>query len=318
MTPNTTHSSTPTGSLSSPGAPPAHLDPSWLYLPLTKDRTPIKGYTKKSHPDYWAGATATWEELTTWTGDGKAMGMLVRESGLVVIDCDNKAVFETEGNTAALVYRHGITHLTKLCQDLGHEVPPTYTTRTKSGGYHLYYLQNPDWPLRSSGHRENWHVDVKASPSVFVVVPPSPGYEVIRDLPLAMIPEWLARYLMRLKSHTNPSGGERARELMQRIQDTREAGICVDRGTDLHAEWLGWALDLVANSQQAWNSRIYVTARQLFDVGYTAEEAEDMLLVAAMPWNEREQHNVRRTVGSAWNGHLEKVHGDQHWTYREL
>lgn len=292
-----------------------HLGEQWRYLPLTKDRTPIKGYTKSNHPEYWAGFTVPWEELLDWTSDGKSMGMLVRESGLVVLDCDNKAMLETEGNRGGLVYRHGITHLTEACRSLGHEVPPTYSVRTKSGGYHLYYLQNEDWPLRSSGHRENWYVDVKASQYVFVVVPPSPGYEVIRDLPPAVMPEWLARYLMRIKHHTQPAGGEKARELMNKIKDTREAGLSLDKGTSWHDQWLGWTLDLVSNSQEAWNNRIYVTARQLFDVGYTQEDVEDMLLVAAKPWNEREQHNVKRTVGSAWNGHLTKAHGDRHWTY---
>lgn len=302
--------------MSTTSGQPSHLNPSWRYLPLTADRTPIRGYTKDSHPDYWRGLQGSWADLCTWTGKGDAMGLLVRESGLIVLDCDNKAVFETTGNTAVMTRKHGITDLVRVCRELGHQVPPTYTVQTKSGGYHLYYRRSEDWPIRSHGHREDWHVDVKASASVFVVAPPSPSYRVIRDLPVAEMPEWLSRYLLNLRTRTHPVGGERARELMTNIRDLRDEGIVVERGTGLHDQWLKWTMELVSHSQQAWNNRIYVTARQLFDVGYTQEEAEDMLLVAAEPWNKREQYNVRRTVASAWNGHLTKTHGDRHWTYQ--
>ena len=316
MTGNQSQHITSAPEVSTTSVKPTHLDPAWRYLPLTADRTPIRGYTKDSHPDYWQGITGTWEELLAWTAQGGAMGLLARESGLVVLDCDNKVVMRANGNTATMGYEHGITHLTRVCHELGHDVPPTYAVKTKSGGYHLYYRQHPDWQVRSQGHREDWHVDVKASASVFVVAPPSRSYEVVRDLPVAEMPEWLARYLMRLRSHTQPVGGERARELMREIRDARESGVDLQRGATLHDQWLGWTLDLVRHSQKAWNNRIYVTARQLFDVGYSQEEAEDMLLVAAEPWNRREQHNVRRTVASAWNGHLTKTYEDRHWTYQ--
>jgi len=296
---------------------PQHLGEKWRYLPLTKDRTPLKGYTKTSHPEYWEGMTGTWDDLEGWVAGGKAaMGLLAYESGLVILDCDDKAVFETTGNTAKMVHYHGINDLKRVCAELGREVPPTYTVETKSGGYHLYYRQHPDWLLRSNGHREDWRVDVKASPRVFAVAPPSVGYRVVRDIPVARMPEWLARWLLRLRTNTNPVGGEGVRHLMNELRDMRDTGVDISVGGSYHAALIDNILGIVRGSQQQWNNRIYLAARQLFDVGYTAEEAEEMLMEPAAPWNERETYNLRRTVGSAWTGHLNKEYGDAHWTYR--
>lgn len=296
---------------------PQHLGEKWRYLPLTKDRTPLKGYTKTSHPEYWEGITGTWDDLEKWVSGGKAaVGILACESGLVIVDCDVKKVFESVGNTAGMVEYHGINDLKRVCEELGHVVPPTYTVESKSGGYHLYYRQHPDWPLRSSGHRENWHVDVKASSRVFAVTPPSVDYHVIRDIPVARMPEWLARWLLRLRTNTNPVGGESVRRRMNELRDMRDTGVDLNVGGDYHAILVDHILGIVRDSQQQWNNRIYLAARQLFDVGYTAEEAEEMLTKPAAPWNERETYNLRRTVGSAWTGHLNKEYGDDHWTYR--
>lgn len=301
---------------------PANIHESWRYLPLTADRTPLKNYRRDSHPEYWAGISGTWDDLVEWTTDGKAMGLLTHESNLVVIDCDQKTTFDVSGNSARPVQHHGIDDLKRVAAELGETITPTFTVHSKSGGYHLYYRANDDWPVRSRGHRDGWIIDVKASPRTFVVTVPTAGYTVVRDLPVATIPEWLARFTFQLKARTEPLGGRVVREKMMEIREIRDnPNGTMTSGGELYERWKTLTLELVTESSDhgGWNDRIYVTARQFFDVGIDADEAAELIAEAAKPWNQRELHNVQRTVASAWDGHVRDSGGAAYWAYgREI
>ena len=72
-----------------------------------------------------------------------------------------------------------------------HRLPRTRTIRTGSGGMHLYF-QHPagDIELRNTAGRLAPNVDTRGVGG-YVVTPPSPGYTVADDAPIAPMPDWL-------------------------------------------------------------------------------------------------------------------------------
>lgn len=285
---------------------PVNRGVEWRHLPLTEDRTPLRGYTKRAHPEYWQGSSVSWAEACEYTSSGKAIGTLTHGSELVVLDCDVKVEWRADGGSAGQVVRHGIEDLKRAAAEQGEVIPPTFTVRSRSGGYHLYY--QAVWSgLVSKGHRDDWLIDVKASPNTWVVAPPTAGYEVIRDLPVAPLPGWLMAWVTNLNSLRRPLGGRPAQELMTEIRRLAMASGAGNGGgtADLLRHWVDLNLALVRLASEAggWNNRIYEVCRQFFDVGMGVGEVEELVMGAAEPWNEAEVHNVRRTVASAWAGH---------------
>lgn len=65
----------------------------------------------------------------------------------------------------------------------------TRTIRTSSGGLHLCYI-HPGQRVKNSASKIAPGVDVRGDGG-YVIVPPSPGYAVADDAPLAEIPDWL-------------------------------------------------------------------------------------------------------------------------------
>lgn len=72
-----------------------------------------------------------------------------------------------------------------------HRLPRTRTIRTGSGGMHLYF-QHPagDLELRNTNSKLAPNVDTRGVGG-YVVAPPSPGYTVADDAPIAAMPDWL-------------------------------------------------------------------------------------------------------------------------------
>lgn len=134
---------------------------------------------------YWAGAVASWAELLACVGGGRDVAVLPAASGLLVLDCDVKwyhadtafVVSERTARLAPAVQRHGIDDLGRVVRELGHSPAElaTYTVRTKSGGYHLYYRVPEAFVgvLGTSHHRHEWRVDVIASQHSWVAAPPT-------------------------------------------------------------------------------------------------------------------------------------------------
>lgn len=94
-------------------------------------------------------------------------------TGIVVIDVDQKK------------NRQGMDWLNAN----SHRLPQTYTVRTGSGGLHLYFK----WPsqnVKNSNDKIAPGIDVRGDGG-YVIVPPSPGYQVADDAPPADLPDWL-------------------------------------------------------------------------------------------------------------------------------
>jgi Bifunctional DNA primase/polymerase, N-terminal len=69
----------------------------------------------------------------------------------------------------------GAEQLAGLCREAGVTLPPTVTTRTRSGGRHFWFRQRPDRPLRTCIRIDDGVlIDIKASG--IVVECPTPGY----------------------------------------------------------------------------------------------------------------------------------------------
>jgi hypothetical protein len=103
-----------------------------------------------------------------------------RDTGFVVVDVDTK-------NGA-----RGDAWL----DESGDDIPETRTHRTVSGGLHLLFLPPKDVEIGCSKGRVAPGVDV-CGEGGYVIHPPSLGYAVVDEAPLAEMPQWLVEKCQR-------------------------------------------------------------------------------------------------------------------------
>lgn len=289
---------------------------------------------------YWRDTlVSTWAELNDVVQHGFTVrrrrntpcdvALFPAPSGLVILDCDVKRYdeengFVVVGNTATLSptrVAYGLNDLRREVEAMGHEMTElaTYAVKTKSGGVHLYFRENPEVPLRTTGHRHEWRVDVvgrnDATNRSWVATPPTPGYEVARDLPVAEMPTWLATWLRDLDRHLPPVGGRRRQTRVREAARTRaqvHAATLTGAGESrsLLDEWVAWELSVVrdANEHGGWNLAVYQCVLNLLDGGYDEDVAAEAVLLAAAPVNDLERRKATDTVGSAVRRHHQKTH----------
>jgi len=101
-------------------------------------------------------------------------------SGIVVVDLDIKNGHD------------GLGSFEKLAT--GQVVPETFTVKTKSGGFHLYFVHG-DADIRNSASKLGDGVDIRGEGGFVVAPGDGNGYTVIQDLPVAPLPGWLAAIL---------------------------------------------------------------------------------------------------------------------------
>lgn len=296
-----------------------------------KDRAYAERYW--NHP-----LNTTWDELQTTVTEGFRINgkmtpcdvaLFPAMSGLVVVDCDVKRYdaetgFVTVGNRATLetlkpeVIKYGFNDLKREVERLGHSMTElaTYTVQTKSGGFHLYYRENPRVKLVNSGHRHEWRVDVVAhnagSDRSWVAAPPTPGYEVIRDLPVAEMPDWLGQWLQGVNRHLPPLGRERRTAVNRQTADVRKRALSlpVDQvDGDLLGTWVRGELSVVAlaNQEGGWNLAIYQCTLNLLEGGWDEDAVANAVLKAAKPVSNLESRNAMYTIESACRRHARKV-----------
>jgi hypothetical protein len=75
-----------------------------------------------------------------------------------------------------------------------HRMVQTRTIRTGSGGLHLYFRW-PDRAVKNSASKIAPGIDVRGDGG-YVIVPPSPGYAMADDAPVADLPDWLLPALL--------------------------------------------------------------------------------------------------------------------------
>lgn len=137
-------------------------------MPLKKDKRPIlvswKAFQSKAADE---NLITTWWEQYPDANIGIITGKI---SGITVVDIDTKG-----GKAVPL-----------------DTFPKTFTVRTPSGGYHLYYKYNPNISQTANTFPHLPHVDIR-NDGGYVVAPPSDNgkgnsYEVVENLPLAEFP----------------------------------------------------------------------------------------------------------------------------------
>lgn len=139
-----------------------------------------------------------------WTSPrfaGANIGLATGPSGLVVIDLDVPHTPEDvpPGGWSRRGAGTGLEVFAAVCDEAGYPVPTqTYTVSTARGGRHLYF-RAPDGAVLGntdgeSGRGLGWKVDTRAWGG-YVVAPgsitPAGRYEVVQDLPVAELPDWL-------------------------------------------------------------------------------------------------------------------------------
>lgn len=332
-------------------------DESWQHRPVirateTEPRRPIvrkpanltasadDGERRLSEAYWGTGSPMTWETAQHIVTDGYPVrnkssrtpcdvALFPAPSGLVIVDCDVKRYDDETGfvltrvNEASLLpprVERGIADLAREMRKLGHVMDEidTYAVSTKSGGVHLYFGENPAVPLKTTGHRESWHVDVVAhndgGDRSWVAAPPTAGYGVMRDVPVLKMPTWLAEFLRHEVPRMPPMGGERARQRARRRREARDRVLVPGRPTGDHGslgvQYVAWILDAVveANRVGGWNVAIYAAVKDLLRVGYPLETVVDMVIEAAQPVNGVERRNAEYTIASAERGYLQETY----------
>lgn len=118
-------------------------------MPLRLDKKPLLATWKK-----YQDRPATEDEITKWWADKPTanIGIITgKVSGIIVVDIDTKGGLQEK-------------HLKTF--------PPTFTVKTPTGGYHLYYLHAEGFTISANAYPQYPGVDLRADGG-FVVAPPS-------------------------------------------------------------------------------------------------------------------------------------------------
>lgn len=286
---------------------------------------------------YWRGHAdaVAWDDLRKIVDDGFwfrkkrnecDVALFPAISDLVVLDCDVKTYDKETGHVvpgftlnpngsyspAPKVIKRGIDDLTREVEKLGHSMSElaTYVVETKSGGFHLYFRANPTLKLHTDGHHKDWRVDVVAhndkSDRSWVAAPPTVGYTVVRDYPLAEMPFWLALFLKEeVSTWERPRGGTRkqAEHRRRSLQLDYERASTSDERHGLYNAWIMHELDEVrlANKFGGWNDAINICAWVLFkEAELSWDDGKRLILQAADPWSDVEKRKALDTLQSAF------------------
>jgi predicted P-loop ATPase len=191
---------------------------------------PISNQTRKPLIAWkpYQKAAPSEEEVASWWEEHPTAGVGIvtgEVSQLTVVDIDVKGREE---------------HMTP------DDFPPTYTVKTKSGGWHLYY--NYHEGIRNSA--DGWEglpgVDIRNNGG-FVVAPPTSGYTVTRDVPLEAFPTEI------FHTEKKKSGGKY--KLSERI------GVSSGSRNQAMTSLVGSLLHGVAEEQ--WEKEIWPTVLKL-------------------------------------------------------
>lgn len=139
-------------------------------LPVGDDKRPVVKQWKK-----WQTETQSDEQVLEWFTIANIYNVAIitgKISGITVIDIDNK---------------NGTEHAEEMLK----KFPETYTVRTPSGGYHLYYQYVEGFTVSANAYPQFPNVDIRGDQG-FVVAPPSKlpngQYEVVSNIALTPFP----------------------------------------------------------------------------------------------------------------------------------
>ncbi|MFF3690690.1 hypothetical protein [Streptomyces sp. NPDC002187] len=282
------------------------------------------------HELYWSKLAMTWDEACAVVSGEQPMGR--RRGGTAldvahrphlddefVVDCDVKSyasetgfVLRADGSAtlAPVVVKRGVDDLRREVEAAGHSMDEltSYAESTKSDGRHLVFRQNPECRIeRTMHHREDWRVDVLVNN--WRACAPTPGYAVVRDIPVIMAPAWFAQLLKDVQGRLGPVGGRKAVLVRERFNEVNRAAFTGVRGglrtvkePALMGRWREAVLTIVRVADQygEWNNRIHWAACRYAEAGWALTDAERDILTAARPWDERERRSAIATIRSGY------------------
>jgi len=159
----------------------------WSVFPLAEGKkTPV---TDHGHKDATTDLSAA---LRLFNNGRLNIGIATGSSRLVVLDGDGEA---------------GKVWLADAHEAYG--IPPTFTVRTRAGGFHYYFEAPTGIDIRCSASRIAPGIDIRATGG-YVVGPtswvaadekgPAGWYKVIDNSPVAPLPEWLLSLILATKT----------------------------------------------------------------------------------------------------------------------
>lgn len=224
---------------------PEDLAQKGYYLFPCAGKTPLVKWSTRSTTDP--------ETIQAWKAKypGCNWGIDCGNSGLFVIDDDRGKNPEAVNSLLVLELEYG-------------PLPETFTVRTKSDGYHYYYR---GFGRNSAGNKLGPGLDTRGAGG-FVVAPCSPGYSVVKDLPVADVPDWVIGLVGR------PSPKKERTDPENVILDTPED---IARA----ASYLQSAEPAVEGNHG--DDTTYKTACMVRDFGISEEKCFELML----NWNER-------------------------------
>lgn len=227
----------------------------YRYILLNEELKPWAPYTKL-HGFENGIEEGPWMDEAIEHGYG--IGIMPKQSDLVIIDCDTDGVLTPEGMQTTYGYKELLEKVKP------HELTPTLTAHTRSPGHlHFYYSQNPDHYVHTTRIRKWPAVDIKVSG--FVVHYSTPGYGIYRDYPIATCPDWLAETI-----------GTRPRSYYRSLDTTPGERFM----TDDHAAYLLGSLAAMP-PDSGRNARLNAIAFDFANAGRAGDEDFAILMEAA-------------------------------------
>jgi hypothetical protein len=177
-------------------------------------------------------------------------------------------------------------------------LPPTLTHRTKSGGKHLIYKYPPQGIGNLSGSKGRLAgIDILSDGAVW---PPSPGYTVIDDRPMAECPERLRELVAIAKTEEGASSplphGREAQASGGGVQRTRHVGM---RTQNILAVVMNAGPGDGRNGKLYWASRRF---GELIAEGLVPRECAEIMLLSVARYNghvaKRGLYQTKATIAS--------------------
>jgi archaellum biogenesis ATPase FlaH len=205
-------------------------------------------------------ATQDDAKLEKWFGKGaRNIGVSTGASGLIVLDTDQKGV-DGDANLRALAAEHAI------------DLDNTFTVESPTGSRHYYFRGSP---VRNSVGKLAPAVDVRSQGGLVVApgsVTEKGTYRVIRNVPIADIPQWLVDAI------------SRAYVQVDKVEIAGNIELDTPASYSTAIAFLNTAE--VAIQGQGGNDTTYRVACRLKDLGLSADGALDAMDLLS-DWNTR-------------------------------
>lgn len=173
---------------------------------------PIEPGKKEATLKGWPDKTCSDPRVVAryWPSDRHNIGVVAGKSGLVVIDLDTHGTIPDDWQLPGVT--DGRDVLALICEWAGMDFPlgETYTVKTASGGWHLYYRVPEGSRFTNSVSVLGPCVDVKVNNGYVVGAGSRTAageYEVLYDKPVQPLPPWIARLLAQPEPETHPHPG---------------------------------------------------------------------------------------------------------------